>query len=1299
MKKLSTLLIALLLISSVSFAQQRTIDKDGNYENVIRVKISKKAVMQFENMHQIETNSKNLISKDSRGNVKTSIINLDSKNTQFNATEYKRVFRYAGKFEQKHREFGLHQWYEISFNSKSSVKELLNAYAGVEDVLHAVPVSKKTLTSIPGNETRSLTGAPNDPQFSNQWHYENTGQNGGTPGKDISLLQAWELETGNSNVIVAVEDGGIDVDHPDLIGNMWINTGEIAGNGSDDDNNGYVDDVNGYNFGDGQGTITQDDHGTHVSGTIAAETNNGIGVSGIAGGTGSNDGVRIMSCQVFGSSSQGGFAEAFVYAADMGAHISQNSWGGGGEDQSINDAIDYFIANGGSAGSPMQGGVVIIAAGNSETNTGASTWPAAYPNAIAVAATNCKDERSYYSNYGTWVDISAPGGELISTNDDPTAIHSTYGSAGYGVMQGTSMACPHVSGVAALIVSRFAGSITPSEVRTRLIDNTDNIDAQNSGYLGQMGSGRLNAFASLGGSVVVDTEAPTNPSGLSSSNITENSVVLNWNASSDNIGVTGYDIYRNGSFLISTSGTSYTVTGLSSSTTYSFYVKAKDAAGNTSGSSNTINVTTDEYVATYCESKGSDFSYEWIAKVEIGSFTKSSAGTAYSDYTAEVITLAAGSNVDVTLTPGFSGSTYNEYWKIWIDYNNDKDFDDANELAFDAGSMSKNAVSGTMNIISGATGTTRMRVSMKYNGAQTACETFSYGEVEDYTVTFGDVVDTEAPTTPTSLSSSSITETTFTLSWNASNDNVGVTGYDVYRNGSLIGSVTGTSANITGLTASTTYAMTVKAKDAAGNISNTSSTLNVTTATPPDTQAPTAPTSLVSSSITQTSFTLAWNASTDNVGVTGYDVYQNGSLIGSVTGTSASVTGLTASTTYAMTVKAKDLAGNVSSTSSTLNVTTDDQSGGGCTGGITSYPYSEGFESGIGAWTQDASDDFDWAVDANGTPSSSTGPSSADEGTYYIYVESSSPNYPSKVATLNSPCFDLTAEDNASFNFAYHMYGSSMGTINLQASTDGTSWTTLWTKSGDQGNSWYNQTISLSSYYGTSVQLRYVATTANSYRSDFAIDDISVTTGSVNPIGTDLTLTITFDNYPEETSWNLKNSGGSTVASGGTYASQADGSTLVIPINDLADDCYDFTILDAYGDGICCSYGNGSYTLEVTGGSLLASGGSFNSSEVTNFCLPSASSYALPLNVNDNLSGLSTVKVYPNPASTFINVDVINGHRIGRINIYNTVGTLVKTLEMNGSEKEIDISELPTGLYIISIEDEKEPLVKQFIKQ
>ncbi|NOQ27949.1 MAG: T9SS type A sorting domain-containing protein [Bacteroidales bacterium] len=610
--------------------------------------------------------------------------------------------------------------------------------------------------------------------------------------------------------------------------------------------------------------------------------------------------------------------------------------------------------------------------------------------------------------------------------------------------------------------------------------------------------------------------------------------------------------------------------------------------------------------ASYCESKGSNFSYEWIAQVELGSFTKTSAGAAYSDFTSEVINVNAGETYAVTLTPGFASTTYNEYWKIWIDYNNDTIFD-ANELAYNAGALSSSAVSGNITIQSGISGVRRMRVSMKYNAAQTACETFAYGEVEDYNITIG-------------------------------------------------------------------------------------------TATP-DTEAPTAPTNLASSNITETSFTLSWTASTDNIGVTAYDVYQNGSLLGSVTGTAGDITGLTASTTYAYYVKAKDAAGNISPASTTLNVTTSDPAGTGCTGGINSFPYNEGFESGIGTWTQDSNDDLDWTVDASGTPSSNTGPSSADEGTYYIYVESSSPNYPSKVAILNSPCLDLTAESSANFNFAYHMYGATMGTIELQASTDGTSWTTLWTKSGDQGNSWYNASVSLSSYYGTSVQLRYVATTGTSYTSDFAIDDISVTTGAI-PTGTDLTLTITFDNYPEETSWTLKTSGGSSVASGGTYGSQADGSTLVIPINDLEDDCYVFTMLDTYGDGMCCSYGSGSYTLEVTGGATIKSGGTFTSSDVTNFCIPYTSfNFAATNSSYDNAITKPAVNVYPNPANTYINVQVTNAKAHGMISIYSATGALVKLVEIEESEREIDISKLPSGLYLITVDTKKEAITKQFIKK
>lgn len=234
--------------------------------------------------------------------------------------------------------------------------------------------------------------------------------------------------------------------------------------------------------------------------------------------------------------------------------------------------------------------------------------------------------------------------------------------------------------------------------------------------------------------------------------------------------------------------------------------------------------------SSYCTSQGNNASYEWIAGVTIGSFSKTSGSAKYSDYTSTIVSLAAGSANNITLQPGFQSSAYSEYWKIWIDFNGDKDFEDAGELVFDQGGMSSSAVTGTINIPSTATGQTRMRVSMKYNGAQTACESFSYGEVEDYTVSFTTGGgDTQAPSAPTNLSSSNITATSATLSWTASTDNVGVTGYLIYSNGNNIGTVTATSANITGLTAATTYSFYVKAKDAAGNESAASSSISVTT--------------------------------------------------------------------------------------------------------------------------------------------------------------------------------------------------------------------------------------------------------------------------------------------------------------------------------------------------------------------------------------------------------------------------------------------------------------------------------------
>jgi bacillolysin len=323
----------------------------------------------------------------------------------------------------------------------------------------------------------------------------------------------------------------------------------------------------------------------------------------------------------------------------------------------------------------------------------------------------------------------------------------------------------------------------------------------------------------------------------------------------------------------------------------------------------------------YCASAGTTSSYEWIAKVQVGSFSNSSTQAGYTDFTSKTINVNAGQTYAITLTPGFASTTYNEYWKIWIDYNKDGDFSDANELVFDAGAMSKTAVSGNIVIPSMSSISTRMRVSMKYNGAQTNCEAFSYGEVEDYTVAItGGTADTQAPTAPGNLASSNVTTSGFTLGWTASTDNVGVTGYRVYQNNSLLATVTSTSTNISSLSAGTTYQYYVTAIDAAGNVSAASTTLSVTTLS--DTQAPTAPTNLAASNIAQTSLTLSWTASTDNIGVTGYRVYKNSSLLTTVTSTTTSITGLTPSTTYQFYVTAIDAAGNVSAASSTISATT-----------------------------------------------------------------------------------------------------------------------------------------------------------------------------------------------------------------------------------------------------------------------------------------------------------------------------------------------------------------------------------------
>ena len=250
-----------------------------------------------------------------------------------------------------------------------------------------------------------------------------------------------------------------------------------------------------------------------------------------------------------------------------------------------------------------------------------------------------------------------------------------------------------------------------------------------------------NAFyaVGVGAAYVVSTDAtaPTAPTNLAASGTTSTSTNLTWTAATDNVGVTGYNVYRGTTLVTTVTGTTYSVTGLTASTAYSFTVKAKDAAGNLSAASNVVNVTTAATAITYCASKGNSVADEFIDYVSIGGIANTTgANGGYGNFTNLVGNLPYGSNT-ILFSAGFTGTAYTEFWKVWIDYNKNGTFETAEQVV--SGSSSSSAtLSGAFTVPTTAlSGTTRMRVSMKYNAAQTACETFSYGEVEDYTVNIG----------------------------------------------------------------------------------------------------------------------------------------------------------------------------------------------------------------------------------------------------------------------------------------------------------------------------------------------------------------------------------------------------------------------------------------------------------------------------------------------------------------------------------------------------------------------------------
>jgi len=676
------------------------------------------------------------------------------------------------------------------------------------------------------------TLVPNDPYYANwEWHL-----------RDIKAPAAWDITTGNpAGVTVAILDSGIDGTHPDLAPNL----------------------VPGYNFvanNTNTGADPSCPHGTTVAGAAGAVGNNGVGVTGVSWNS------KIMPLIIAAASTScsapwSGMASAITYAADHGARVINISYGGTGSayySATTQSAVNYAWS---------KGAVVVASAGNGNTNT--VTYPAALDNVVAVGATAAlyinNTDLAGFSNYGSWVDVVAPGQGIYTTDIVGSAGFST---ADYLAISGTSFSAPITAGVLGLM---FAANpaLTNTQAVTILEQTAD--DWGTPGFDTTYANGHINAaraVAAAAGITVTDTTAPIVT--VLPYNRFGSHVQFSANAS-DNIGVKTVQIYRNGQLYATEPGLSYynfpyDTSAEANGTIDSFYATATDYAGNTTTSPVvTIKVdNTPPVVSITLPVSGATISG---TSTVTSSASDPETGVSFVDY-----------SLDSTLLPHSTGSP--NFALAW----------DTTKFANGIHTLKATAYNGVNN-----TASTTILVNIQ-NGTGTG------------------TTDTTSPSTPTGVTGTAVSSTQINLSWSPSTDNVGVAGYRVFRSGIQAGAVTGTSFADTNLSASTAYVYTVAAYDAAGNVSAQSVGVTVTTQALADTTAPVTSISSPLAGATVNGTVGVSVSASDNVAVTKVELYVDGALSGTMT-TSPYLfswdTTTLANGSHTLQTKAYDAAGNV----------------------------------------------------------------------------------------------------------------------------------------------------------------------------------------------------------------------------------------------------------------------------------------------------------------------------------------------------------------------------------------------------